>query len=88
MAAILKVTNMDEGQVYPLNKFLGNFKTHLDNDRISRVEGGYQLSSKGKDYFKDRYSPNSRQHVEVSEVEIMIKGLTTGVGFGDWEPLL
>jgi hypothetical protein len=84
MAAILNATNMDKSQIYPLKKFLGNFKTHLDNDRIKLVQGGYQLTSKGKDYFQDRYSPGSPQHIDKSEVEIMIKGIVTGVGTGDW----
>jgi hypothetical protein len=84
MAAILKVTKMDKGQVYPLKNFLTNFQTHIDIDRICRVEGGYKLTSKGVDYFQDRYNTGSRQHVDESEVNIMTKAITTGVSIGDW----
>jgi hypothetical protein len=84
MAAILKVTKMDKGQVYPLKNFLTNFQTHIDNDRICRVEGGYKLTSKGIDYFQDRYKTGSRQKVDLSEVEIISRGITTGVGTGEW----
>ena len=87
MAAVLEATGMDKGKVYPLKKFLGNFKTHLDNGRVLRVDKGYQLTPIGIDYFQDRYSANSRQHIERSEVESMLKGIKTGLGSGDWEPL-
>ncbi|MFV7770139.1 hypothetical protein [Shewanella marisflavi] len=87
MAAILEATGMDKGKVYPLKRFIGNFKTHLDNGRIRRVEKGYQVTQTGIDYFRDRYSPNNKQHIERLEVEDMLKGITTGVGPGDWEPL-
>ncbi|WP_351074976.1 hypothetical protein [Shewanella sp. CAL98-MNA-CIBAN-0140] len=87
MAAVLKATKMDKGQVYPLKKFLGNFKTHLDNNRVKLVEGGYQLTPKGIDYFQDRYNVASRQHINESEVEIMLKGILTGVGNDEWVAL-
>ena len=64
MAAILEVTGMDKGKVYPFNKFLRNFSTHLESGRIVRADGGYQLTPAGVDYFRDRYSPGSRQHIE------------------------
>jgi hypothetical protein len=80
MAAILAVTGMAKGGVFPLNKFLGNFKTHLDSQRIVRVAGGYQLTSVGKDYFQDRFSPGSPQHIDRYEVDQMVRGINTGVG--------
>lgn len=84
MAAILEVTGMDQGRVFPLKKFLGNFKIHLDNRRIARVDGGYQLTPPGGDYFRDRYSPASPQHIDRAEVEAMIRGITTGIGSDGW----
>jgi hypothetical protein len=84
MAAILEVTGMDQGRTFPLKKFLGNFKTHLDNGRISPVDGGYQLTQRGRDYFRDRYNSNSSQHIDRAEVEAMIRGITTGVGSDEW----
>ncbi|MGZ9899862.1 hypothetical protein [Shewanella gaetbuli] len=85
MAAILRVTKMDKGQVYPLKNFLTNFKTHIDNERICRVDGGFQLTPKGLDYFQDRYNADSRQHVTNFEVDMMARSITTGVGAGDDE---
>jgi hypothetical protein len=66
MAAILEVTRMDQGATYPLKKFLGNFKTHLDSGRIVAVAGGFQLTPAGIDYFHDRYSQGSSQHIRTS----------------------
>ena len=84
MAAILEVTEMDQGKVFPLKKFFGNFKTHLDNGRIVRVEGGYQLTQTGKDYFLDRYSLGNPQHIERAEVESMIQGITGDLVTDEW----
>ena len=71
MAAILEVTGMDKGNPYPLNKFFGNFKTHLDNGRILRVSEGYQLTPSGIEYFNDRYKAGNKQHIERAEVDTM-----------------
>ncbi len=68
MAAILEVTGMIRGEAYPLNKFLSNFKTHLDAQSITRTPDGYQLTPRGKDYFNDRYSAGSPQHIDQAEV--------------------
>ncbi len=84
MAAILEVTGMDQGGAFPLKKFLGNFKTHLDSGRIDRTDGGYQLTPRGRDYFRDRYNPGNQQHIERAEVETMIRGITGGIQSGDW----
>lgn len=84
MAAILEVTGMDKGKVFPLNKFLGNVRTHRESGRIVRASGGDQLTSAGVDYFRDRYSAGSPQHIERAEVETMIRGITSGVGADEW----
>jgi hypothetical protein len=84
MAAVLEVTGMDQGNAYPLNKFLGNFRTHLDSQRIVRGPDGYRLTPAGQDYFKDRYSAGSPQHVDRAEVEQMIRGIKTGSGIDEW----
>jgi len=85
-AAILRVTGMDEGKVYPLKKFLGNFSGHDQAGRIRKASGGYELTPAGIDYFNDRYNPGSRQHVERSEVEAMVRLIRNGGG-PDWEPV-
>ena len=41
MAAILEVTEMDQGKSFPLKRFLGNFQTHLAAGRIERVPEGF-----------------------------------------------
>ena len=84
MAAILEVTGMDQGRIFPLKKFLLNFKTHLDNARIERTDGGYRLTPKGRDYFCDRYNLGNQQYVERSEVEKMIHGITGCIQSSDW----
>lgn len=84
MAAILEVTGMDQGKAYPLNKFLGNFKTHLDSQRIVRDPDGYRLTPVGQDYFRDRHITGSPQFVQRAEVEQMITGIKTGSGIDEW----
>lgn len=83
MAAIIEVSGMENGLTFPLKQFLKNFKTHIDNGRISRVAEGYQLTDIGIDYFRDRYNSGSRQHIDKSEVELMILGIT-GKGSDEW----
>ena len=85
-AAILLVTGMIDGQVFPLKKFLGNFSGHEKAGRIRKVSGGYQLTPRGIDYFNDRYSAGNPQKVERSEVEAMARSILYGGG-GGWEPL-
>jgi hypothetical protein len=82
-AAILRVTGMDQGKVYPLKKFLGNFSGHVNAGRIQKVSGGFQLTRAGIDYFNDRYNPGNRQHVNRSEVEAMSRLIRSG-GAPDW----
>lgn len=84
-AAILRVTGMDKGAVYPLKNFLGNFSTHLNSGRIEKVQAGYRLTPQGMDYFADRYRRGNRQHVEESDVQAMMRLLRTG-GPG-WKPM-
>lgn len=83
--AILRVTGMDRGEVYPLKKFLGNFATHEQAGRIERVGNGYRLTPEGMEYFADRYRSGSRQHVEEEDVRAMIVRIKAG-GEG-WEPI-
>jgi len=85
-AAILLVTGMIDGQVFPLKKFLGNFSGHEKAGRIRKVSGGYQLTQRGIDYFNDRYSAGNPQKVERSEVEAIARSIRHGGGAG-WEPL-
>jgi hypothetical protein len=85
-AAILKVTGMDQGKVYPLKKFLGNFSGHEKKVRLQKVPGGYQLTPVGIDYFNNRYKPGNAQHVEQSEVEAIMNLIRNGGG-PDWVPI-
>jgi len=85
-AAILKVTGMDQGNVYPLKKFLGNFSGHVQAGRIQKESGGYQLTPAGINYFNDRYNPGNPQHVDQSEVEAMVRLIHNGGG-SDWVPI-
>jgi hypothetical protein len=85
-AAVLKVTGMDQGKVYRLSKFLGNFAGHVQAGRIQKVPGGYQLTARGIDYFNDLYSPGNRQHIERTEVEAMVRLIRSGGG-PDWVPV-
>ncbi|SFA65498.1 hypothetical protein [Metapseudomonas otitidis] len=84
MAAILEVTEMDQGKPFPLKRFLKNFQTHLDAGRIERVPEGYRLTCIGRDYFHDRYRVGSPQYIERAAVERMISFIRTGSGEGDW----
>lgn len=84
-AAILRVTGMDRGAVYPLKKFLGNFSTHEQAGRIEKADGGYRLTRAGNDYFADRFRKGNPQHISELEVKAMVKGILSG-GSG-WEPV-
>ena len=85
-AAILRVTGMDHGKVYPLKKFLGNFSGHVKAGRIQKVSGGYQLTPRGIDYFNDRYSPGNSQHVNRIDVEAVARMIRNGGG-PEWVPV-
>ena len=87
MAAILEVTGMDKGGVFPLRKFFKNFSTHLEIGRIVKVDGGYKLTPLGMVYFNDRYSPANPQHIDRSQVEDYVNGIRSG-GSSRWEPVL
>ncbi|GAD61328.1 hypothetical protein [Aquipseudomonas alcaligenes] len=87
LAAILVVTEMDQGKPFQLRRFLKNFQTHLDGRRIERVPEGFRLTRIGQDYFQDRYRVGNPQHIERAEVERMISSIRTGRGEGDWVPL-
>lgn len=84
--AILMVTGMDQGAVFPVNNFLKNLKTHEDAGRIERVPGGCRLTRAGIDYFSDRYRPGNRQHIDRGEVEAMARLIRSG-GAPGWVPL-
>lgn len=84
MAGILEVTGMAQGKVFPLKKFLGNFKTHLDEGRIVSDGYGFRLTRTGMEYFSDRYKPDNPQRIYHAQVEAMIEGISTGRGPDEW----
>lgn len=87
MAAILEVTEMDQGKPFPLRRFLGNFQTHLDCGRVELSPEGYRLTRAGLDYFQARYQAGNLQHIERAAVEQMIRSIRTGIGEGEWVAL-
>lgn len=84
-AAVLRITGMDQGVVYPLKNFFRNFSGHINAGRIERVDEGYKLTPSGIDYFADRYRQGSRQHVDESEVQNVIQQMMKGGD--DWVPV-
>ncbi|WP_454875637.1 hypothetical protein [Pseudomonas farris] len=84
MAAILEVTQMDQGKPFPLKRFLANFQTHLDSGRIESVTEGYRLTRIGLDYFQARYQAGNTQRIERAAVEQMIRSIRSGVGEYEW----
>ncbi|MGV8863192.1 MAG: hypothetical protein ACOH2T_18755 [Pseudomonas sp.] len=87
MAAILEVTEMDQGKPFPLKRFLVNFQTHLDCGRVENVPEGYRLTRIGQDYFQARYQAGNTQCIERAAVEQMIRSIRSGVGEGEWVAL-
>ena len=85
-AAILSVTGMDKGAVYPLRKFLKNFSGHEQAGRIAKAPGGYRLTRSGMDYFADRYRPGNPQSISRGEVEAMVRLFRSG-GAAGWVPV-
>lgn len=85
-AAILIVTGMDRGAVYPLKKFFKNFSTHEQAGRIERAPGGYRLTRAGLKYFADRFEAGSPQRVMCNEVDAMVRLIRTGQAPG-WVPI-
>jgi hypothetical protein len=85
-AAILSVTGMDRGAVFPLNKFLGNFSTHLVAGRIEAVDGGHRLTAAGLAYFEDRYHHARGGALDRVEVAALAAKIRTG-GAPGWVPL-
>ena len=85
-AAILTITGMDRGAVYPLKKFLKNFSGHEDAGRIEKAPGGYRLTPAGRKYFADRFEPGNPQRVMRNEVDAMVRLIRTGQAPG-WVPI-
>lgn len=77
-AAVLEVTGMTKGATFPLQKFIGNFSTHITAGRIEKVGIGYRLTPAGMDYFADRFSAGNRQRVSRSEVDHWAAGIRNG----------
>jgi hypothetical protein len=85
-AAILQTTGMDRGAAFPLKKFLGNFKGHVDAGRIEVAgSGSFRLTPSGRRYFTDRFVPGSPQYVAQVDVDRYQKGILQG-GKG-WVPI-
>ena len=87
MAAILEVTEMDQGKAFPLKRFLVNFQTHLDCGRVESAPEGYRLTRIGQDYFQARYQAGNTQRIERGAVEEMIRSIRSGVGEDEWVEL-
>ncbi|MGE5154801.1 MAG: hypothetical protein ACM3ST_12380 [Bdellovibrio bacteriovorus] len=85
-AAILTVTGMDQGAIYPLKKFLKNFSGHEQAGRVVKVPGGYQLTCAGRDYFADRFRLGNPQHVDRAEAEALARLIRSGQAAG-WVPV-
>lgn len=77
-AAILTETGMDQGDVADLKKYLGNFKGHLDAGRIVKVNGGFQLTSDGREYFADRFKRGNSQYIDPILYKSMRKKIREG----------
>ncbi|RMT36518.1 hypothetical protein ALP50_101846 [Pseudomonas syringae pv. spinaceae] len=84
MAAILEITEMNQGKPFPLKRFMVNFQTHLDGGRIESGPDGYRLTRIGQEYFQARYQAGNPQRVERAAVEQMIICIRSGVGEGEW----
>jgi hypothetical protein len=78
LAAIFAATGMDKGGVFPLTRFLSNFSTHVDEGRIARVEGGYQLTRRGMDFFEARFTKSRGGAIDRVEVAEMAQRIQTG----------
>jgi hypothetical protein len=85
-AAILVVTGMDKGAVYPLKKFFKNLSGHEQAGRIEKATGGYRLTRVGRDYFADRFEAGNPQRVMRNEVDAMVRLIRTG-GAPGWVPV-
>jgi hypothetical protein len=80
MQAILEVTGLMAGERFDISRFMGNYRTHLEENRLQKHgDGTYSLSEAGRRYFISRLTDTPitpGQQVARAEVVEMIRGIT------------
>jgi hypothetical protein len=95
MQAILEVTGLMAGQEYPLEKFMGNYETHL-KPKVryphatlrKEIAGMYSLTPEGVRFFSSRLTKNpiiKGQMVTRAEVIEMIRAIVAAEPRSGWE---
>lgn len=95
MQAILEVTGLAAGQMFPMELFMKNYKTHLEPKSnyphptmLKNAGGIYQLTPEGQYYFSSRLTQDpvvTGQKVSRSEVVEMIRAIVAPTVPDGWE---
>ena len=88
MQAILEVSGLMAGERFDISRFMSNYRTHLETDRLQKhSDGTYSLSDLGRQYFISRLTDEpvtKGQLVHRSEVVEMISNITTDPPLAGW----
>ncbi|MBZ5792699.1 hypothetical protein K8353_21515 [Burkholderia contaminans] len=91
MQAILEATGLLAGERFDISRFMGNYRTHLELDRLLRnSDGTYSLSEEGRQYFISRLTEEpvvKGQLVSRAEVVEMLSKITADQPAPGWCPI-
>lgn len=95
MQAILEVTGLMAGESFPIELFMGNYRTHLEPKKafphpclLRDGMGRYQLTDKGREFFASRLSETPiipAQTVDRSDVVQMVRKMVSLDTPDEWE---
>lgn len=91
MQAILEATGLLAGERFDISRFMGNYRTHLENSRLLKHhDGTFSLSDAGRQYFIGRLTDApvvKGQLVSRSEVIDMLGKITAACPAAGWTPI-
>jgi hypothetical protein len=91
MQAILEATGLMAGERFDISKFMSNYKTHLDSERlVKHKDGTYSLSESGRQYFIRRLTEDpvvKGQLVSRAEVLEMLHKITASSPTAGWSKI-
>lgn len=91
MQAILEATGLFAGERFDISRFMENYGTHLESDRLLRhSDGRYSLTDEGRQYFSSRLTEEpvvKGQLVSRDEVLEMLSKITADEPAPGWCPI-
>ena len=88
MQAILETTGLMAGESFKISCFMGNYRTHLENNRLTKnSDGTYSLTEIGRKYFISRLTDKpvtKGQLISRAEILEMINKITADSPANGW----